>query len=233
MVSIMHVNNETGVIQPIEEIASLLSGHDAYLHVDAAQGYGKEIPALQNPRIDLIAISGHKIYAPKGIGALIMRRRGFKSPPLKPLTFGGGQERGLRPGTLPVHLVAGLGEASALALRHHDARRLACLSFREKVEAALLPMGGLINGDPQKTVPQTISISIPGISSESAMVVLKGLIAISNGSACTSQSYQPSHVLKAMGLPDPRIREALRISWCHMTEDVDWQPVVIALKALQ
>ena len=233
MVSLMHVNNETGVIQPIEEVATLLSDHEAYFHVDAAQGYGKEILALQNPRIDLIAISGHKIFAPKGVGALIIRRRGFKSPPLRPLTFGGGQERGLRPGTLPVHLVAGLGEASAQALQNHGARRMACQSFREKLEAALLPLGGQINGDPLKSVPQTINISIPGISSESAMVVLKGLIAISNGSACTSQSYEPSHVLQAMGLPEQRIKEALRISWCHLTEEVDWEPVVNALKALQ
>jgi cysteine desulfurase len=107
------------------------------------------------------------------------------------------------------------------------------LSFREKVEAALLPLGGQINGDPQKSIPQTLNISIPGISAESAMVVLKGLIAISNGSACTSQSYEPSHVLKAMGLPEQRIKEALRISWCHLTEEVNWGPVVNALKALQ
>ena len=105
LVSVMAVNNETGVVQPIEEIASLLEGNDAFLHVDAAQAFGKLIAPLQTKRIDLLSVSGHKIGAPKGIGALITRRRGFKRPPLQPLMYGGGQERGLRPGTLPVPLI--------------------------------------------------------------------------------------------------------------------------------
>ena len=91
----MQVNNETGVRQPIAEIAEILKGHDAYFHTDAAQGFGKDLESLRNPRIDLISISGHKIYAPMGIGALITRRRGYDRPPLRPLAYGGGQERGL------------------------------------------------------------------------------------------------------------------------------------------
>ena len=109
LVSAMHVNNETGVVQPLTEIALGLARHPAFLHVDAAQGCGKELLALRDPRIDLISISGHKLYAPKGIGALVTRRRGFERIPLEPLMVGGGQERGLRPGTLPVHLAVGLG----------------------------------------------------------------------------------------------------------------------------
>lgn len=127
----MHVNNETGVIQPISEIGCVLADHSAFFHVDAAQGFEKEIATLQNPRIDSIAISGHKIYAPKGVGALITRRREYKLMRLRPLMFGGGQERGLRPGTLPVHLVAGLGLAAKLALKNHDQRNQACQSFRQ------------------------------------------------------------------------------------------------------
>jgi cysteine desulfurase len=106
LVAVMQVNNETGIAQPIAEIAQALAGHEAFLLVDAAQGFGKELAALRHPRLDFIAVSGHKVYAPKGVGALIARRRGFVRPPLAPLMHGGGQERGLRPGTLPVALSA-------------------------------------------------------------------------------------------------------------------------------
>jgi len=232
LVSLMHINNETGVIQPINEFAKVIETHEAFFHVDAAQSYGKEFEGLRDQRVDLISISGHKIFAPKGVGALITRRRGFKSPPLRPLQFGGGQERGLRPGTLPVHLIAGLGMASELALANVGTRRERCLAFRDKLLQSLSPLGGTINGDLERVASNSINMSFPGISSESAMVVLKDLIAISNGSACTSQSYQPSHVLKAMNLPDDRIRGALRFSWCHLTEDVDWKLVVNALGSL-
>jgi cysteine desulfurase len=233
LVSLMHVNNETGVIQPIEEVAGLLGTHLAFLHVDAAQSFGKLFAPLQNPRIDLISISGHKIYGPKGVGALITRRRGVKSLPLRPLMFGGGQERGLRPGTVPVHLVAGLGEAALAALEEREARAAKLSYFRLNLLSALSPLGPIQNGDPAKTIASTINLSIPGVNSEAAMVGLKGLIAISNGSACTSQSYKASHVLTAMGLSESRIKEALRISWCHLTEPVDWTPVVSALGAIQ
>jgi cysteine desulfurase len=110
----MQVNNETGIRQPIDEIAKILTDHKACFHTDAAQGFGKDIESLRNPRIDLISISGHKIYAPMGIGALIIRRRGYDRPPLQPLLSGGGQERGLRPGTLPVALIVALGKAAEI-----------------------------------------------------------------------------------------------------------------------
>lgn len=233
LVSSMHVNNETGIIQPIDEIAELLGAHPAVLHVDAAQGFGKLPLPLQNPRIDLMSISGHKLYAPKGIGALIARRRGYRSLPLRPLQFGGGQERGLRPGTLPVHLVAGLGEASEQARLHWRERQEKCQRFREGLLQALMPLAPVINGDPNHSVAHTLNLSVPGVSSEAAMVGLKGLVAISNGSACTSHSYTPSHVLQAMGLSEERIREALRISWSHLNEPIDWNPVIGALQLLK
>jgi cysteine desulfurase len=115
LVSVMHVNNETGVIQPIDEVAAGLEGRSAYFHVDAAQGYSKELQKLKHKRIDMISVSGHKIYAPKGVGALITRRRNRLRPPLEPLMFGGGQERGLRPGTVAVPLVVGLGVAAQVS----------------------------------------------------------------------------------------------------------------------
>ena len=225
LVSVMHVNNETGVIQPIEELTESLAAHDAYLHVDAAQGFGKDLVGLHSPRIDLISISGHKIYGPKGVGALVMRRRGFSRPPLTPLHFGGGQERGLRPGTLPVALVAGLGAAAALAEAEYIERVAIWERYRADVLAAVEPLGAIVNGDPDRTLASTINFSLPGLDSEAVMLSLKGLIAISNGSACTSQKYEPSHVLEAMGLGEELVRGALRLSWSHLTPRADWPEI--------
>jgi cysteine desulfurase len=233
LVSIMHVNNETGVVQPLAEICNRLARHDAFLHVDAAQGFGKELGPLASKRIDFISISAHKIYGPKGVGALIARRRSFSNPPLQPLMYGGGQEHGLRPGTLPVPLIAGLGEASRLARAEHEKRRKACLAFRRKLIAALEPLSPLFNGDPDSTLPHVLNISIPGLDSEAVMVALKGIVAISNGSACTSASYKPSHVLQAMGFSLDRIQQALRFSWCHLTPDVNWLALRETLEVLR
>lgn len=232
LVSVMQVNNETGVIQPLDEIAELLSEHPAYYHVDAAQGFGKETQALRSPRIDLISISGHKIYAPKGVGALVARRRGYKRPPLKPLMFGGGQERGLRPGTLPVPLIAGLGLAAELAEKSVVARVAKCLQTRSEALEALASLGPIFNGDPERTLPHVLNISMTGLDSEAIMLALKDIAAISNGSACTSHSYEPSHVLKAMDLPHDAIQGAIRISWCHLTEDFDWRDVSFRIRRL-
>ncbi len=225
LVTVMHANNETGIIQPIEEIAALLTGHDAYFHVDAAQTFGKLFEPLQNSRIDMISASAHKVYGPKGVGALITRRRRFKRPPLQPLMFGGGQEKGLRPGTLPVPLIAGFGKAAELALENCEVRKTRCLEIRASVEKLVDSIGGEINGDPKFCLQHVLNFSIPGVNSEAAMVALKGVIAISNGSACTSSNYEPSHVLTAMGLPEDQIAGALRFSWCHMTEEPNWSVV--------
>lgn len=233
LVSVMHANNETGVIQPIEEIAEALKGHEAFLHVDAAQTYGKVLEALKNPRVELISVSGHKIFGPKGIGALIMRRRGYERPPIKPLAYGGGQERGLRPGTLPVHLVAGFGMAAALAKRDHDKRLKAVTAFRAELLKGIAQLEPAIHGDQQKMLPSVLNLSIPGVNSEAVMVGIKDLIAISNGSACTSASYTLSHVLQSMGLPEDEILTALRISWCHLTPTPDWSEVCSRLSLLR
>ncbi len=232
LVSLMHVNNETGVLQPITEVVEILHGHSAFFHVDAAQGFGKDIPSLQNRRIDLISISGHKIYAPKGIGALVARRRGYDRLPLQPLMFGGGQEQGLRPGTLPVHLAAGLGLASELAMQNHIQREAKCRLFKERLLGEFLPLDPVINGDLEMSLPNVVNLSFPGIDSEALMVAVKTEIAISNGSACTSQRYKPSHVLKAMGLDDTLIQSAVRVSWCHFTEEPDWPKVTRIIKSL-
>ena len=233
LVSIMAANNETGVRQPLEEIGLAMAGHEAFLHTDAAQAFGKEIEPLRNTRIDLISVSGHKIYAPKGVGALITRRRGYERPPLTPLTFGGGQERGLRPGTLPVARIAALGTAAEVAVRDHAKRTKYCHLLKEAALEAFAPLSPQIHGRPEETMDHVLNLAFPGIDSEALIVALKDLVAISNGSACTSSSYTPSHVIKAMGYGDDEANEAIRLSWCHLTQGVDWNALAERIESLR
>lgn len=234
LVSVMQANNETGILQPIAEIAESLAEDGPLFHVDAAQGFGKELGAIRHRRIDLISVSSHKAYGPKGVGALVGRRRmGNRRPPLSPLMYGGGQERGWRPGSLPVHLIAGLGEAAEIAVRDNEARRQRCQQIRRRIIEALAPLGVEVHGDEARTLPHVLNFSMPGVDSEAAMLVLKGTAAVSNGSACTSHSYTPSHVLRAMGLAEDEVEGALRLSWCHMTPDFDWKRLAVALRGLQ
>ena len=233
LVSVMQVNNETGVRQPVEAVAASLEGHGAYLHVDAAQGFGKELTPLRSPRIDLLSISSHKVYGPAGVGALVARRRRFDKVPLTCLMRGGGQERGLRPGTLPVALIAGLGEAAERAVVEADTRLAQCVAVRELALAALRPLGIRIHGAVEESLPHVLNFSVEGIDAEALMVGLRDLVAVSNGSACTSQSYTPSHVLEAMDLPPSAVAGAVRMSWCHMTPAVDWEGVVTRIVSLR
>jgi cysteine desulfurase len=216
LVSVMHVNNETGSIQPLAEIANMLDGRHTYFHVDAAQGFGKELDLLRNPRIDLISMSGHKIFAPKGVGALITRRRrNGERPPLIPLMYGGGQERGLRPGTLPVALIAGLGEAARLALVENRVRTEKTKNIEQSVLKFIHQSKGVVNGDRRTAIPNIINASFRGLDSEAFIVATKDLIAISNGAACSSHSYELSHVLKSMNLEEWRLHSAIRFSFSH------------------
>lgn len=232
LVSVMHVNNETGVVQPLADIAAALGDHPAFLHVDAAQGFSLLGDDLRNGRIDLVSISGHKIHAPKGIGALIARRRGGTRPPLAPLMYGGGQEMGLRPGTLPVHLVVALGLASQLAASERTMRRQQCLAFRQRLVAELAPLWPQYNGDQSRCAPHIVNVSFPGVDVESAMAALRDVAAVSHGAACSSASGLCSHVLRAMGLEADRIDGALRISWCHMTPEPDFHRFRTAIGSL-
>lgn len=233
LVSVMHVNNETGVIQPIEELAAALETTDVVLHVDAAQSFGRELPALCHPRIDLISASAHKIHGPKGVGALIVRRRNGARPAIEPLMFGGGQERGLRPGTLPVHLIVGFGKAAELALEEHAVRRARCRDLRDRLLEGLAPLGPVVNGDPARMVPYIVNVAFRGVDAESAIEAWQDLVAISHGAACSSLTYTCSHVLRAMGLPPWQQDGALRFSWCHATEVPDVARMVEALSAVR
>ncbi len=230
LVSVMQANNETGVLQPIAEIARVLGDHPAWFHVDAAQGFGKEFESLAIPRVDLISLSGHKLCAPKGVGALIARRRRGERPPLEPLMFGGGQERGLRPGTLPVHLIAGLGRAAELARLERAERERRALELRGLLLRAFEPLGPQLNGDPRRALPHILNLSFPGLDAEAVLEAWKEFAAVSNGAACTSASYTCSHVLSAMGLPPDRRDGAVRLSWCHLTATPDLEAMVRALE---
>jgi len=232
LVSVMAANNETGVRQPLDEVCGVLEGHEAYLHTDASQTFGKDLEPLRKDRIDLISVSGHKIFAPKGVGALITRRRGYDRVPLKSLVYGGGQERGLRPGTLPVALVAALGAAAEVAIKDHEKRAKHCRKLKDAALNAFEPLSPRINGRPEETMDHVLNLAFPGIDSEALIVALKDLVAISNGSACTSSSYTPSHVIKAMGYGDDEANEAIRMSWCHLTPEVEWDALVERVKNL-
>ena len=203
MVSVMHVNNETGIIQPIEEVATLLESTDVFFHVDAAQSFAKLVEPLQNRRIDMFSLSGHKIGGPKGIGALITRRRKYRRLPLKPLLFGGGQEYGLRPGTLPVHLIVGLGRAGKKCSMYANQKNAEHACYFSDVLELLSAYDIKIIGDSAKRLPFILSVDIGGQDSESIILKLKNHFSISNGSACTSNSYDHSHVLSAMGWLTP------------------------------
>jgi len=229
LVSIMHVNNETGVLQPVADIAGTLGDHPAFFHVDAAQGFGKEVRSLAHKRIDLISVSGHKIHAPKGVGALLLRRRNNERPPVKPLLLGGGQERGLRPGTLPVHQIAGLGKAAELALAEWPMRDRCCRAFRERLLEGLAPLAPVIHGDLERSLPNIVNLSIPGIDADTVMETWSELVAVSDGAACTSASYTCSHVLSAMRVPEAQMSGALRFSWCHSSELPDLTAMVAAI----
>lgn len=149
------------------------------------------------------------------------------------MSFGGGQERGLRPGTQPVALIVALGKAAELCLRDHAKREARWRQLKEQALAALREVGGVPTGDQELALPSTLNIAIPVLDSEAAMLALKDVVAISNGSACTSQNYTASHVLTAMGLQEEQIKGALRSSWCHLTPEVRWGEVVGRIRGLR
>ncbi len=219
LVSLMHVNNETGVRQPVIEVADQLRERAVYLHVDAAQGFGKDIEALCHPRIDLVSISSHKIFGPAGVGALVVRRRRDRMIPLAPLMFGGGQELGLRPGTLPVALLSGFGLAAQLAYEENEQRQTACIKLRRTILDGLTTLHPVYHGDMALALPHVLSLSIPGWDADQVIDSLAGVAAVSTGSACTSVCATSSHVLAAMNVPQPDLDGAIRISWSHATDE--------------
>lgn len=215
LISIMHANNETGIIQPVKEIGDYLSEKGVLFHIDATQTCGKLINELRELKYDMLSLSAHKISGPQGIGALILRKKRYKLPPVKAITYGGQQEHGIRPGTIPVALVAGLGKACEIANENYEKNLVAYIERKQRVLSIIADSGMdiSINGDQNYCMPNTINISINGVESEALMLSSKQYCGISNGSACTSHDYRPSYVLTAMGLDADRISSAIRISW--------------------
>ena len=215
LVSLMHVNNETGILQPVEELGEELVAWDVLFHVDATQSCGKLVDELRTLAYHMLSFSAHKLRGPQGIGVLVLRKKGYRRPPVKAIMYGGQQERGLRPGTIPVALAAGCGAACALAEAHYaeDAVRLKEMKERamELLDASELSYA--VNGDPAHCLPNTLNVCLHGVSSEALMIATKQYCAVSNGSACTSTDYTPSYVLAAMGLSIARIASSIRISW--------------------
>ena len=223
LVSMMHVNSETGVIQPIEEVGEALSKTPAYFHIDATQGFGKLNDTLRKTKYDMLSVTAHKLGGPQGVGALVIKRGpNYQRPPVRPLMYGGQQELGFRPGTTPVALVAGFALASQLCDKEAEKHMMACKKIKDQFFTSIAGLGYSLNGDPQYCIPSTVNISFHGIDAEGIFLAVKENYAFSNGSACNSGSHAPSYVLTAMGLPEDRINQAVRISWSHDTQ-VDFQ----------
>lgn len=215
LVSVMHVNNETGIIQPIEEIGKELWKREILFHIDAAQSSGKLVDEIRRVKYNMLSFTGHKMYGPQGIGGLIIKTREYKRPPLEPIIFGGGHEKGYRSGTLPVALICGLGKACEIAEKEYKEAQQSCQKIRNKVLGMIqeAKIDYAINGDEIYSIPNTVNISFRGVDSEALMIKTKNWCGISNGSACNSKSYAPSYVLKAMGLSEARMSSAIRMSW--------------------
>lgn len=220
LVSVIHVSNETGMIQPVKEIGEELARRNVLFHVDATQSCGKMVEEIKELKYDMLSLSAHKFQGPQGIGALILRRKKYRLPPVKNIMYGGQQEHGLRPGTTPVALAAGMGKASELALKNYK-KNHEHIARIKKVLIEELNNSGVhfkFNGDQDYCSANTINLQFEGVSSEALMISTKQYCGVSNGSACTSKDYSPSYVLKAMGLTDDEAYNSVRISWGPDTE---------------
>ncbi|XP_061689929.1 cysteine desulfurase, mitochondrial [Syngnathoides biaculeatus] len=218
LVSIMTVNNEIGVMQPIKEIGRLCRSKGVFFHTDAAQAAGKVPLDVSDANINLMSISAHKIYGPKGVGALYVQRR--PRVRLEPLQNGGGQERGLRSGTVPTPLAVGLGAACSIAQQEmeYDHQRVTLLANRliQKITSQIPDV--ILNGDPQQRYPGCINLSFAYVEGESLLMALKD-IALSSGSACTSASLEPSYVLRAIGADEDLAHSSIRFGIGRFTTE--------------
>ena len=220
LVSIMAVNNEIGVIQPVAEIGALCRQHGAFFHTDAAQAIGRIDLDVNEMGIDLMSLTAHKVYGPKGIGALYVRRR--PRVRLTPLFDGGGQERGFRSGTLPAPLCVGFGEACRLARLEmgDEAKRIGALRDRLYDGITTRLAGVALNGDAMTRIPGNLNLSFGHVDAEALMASLKA-VAVSSGSACTSASLEPSFVLKALGVEDRLAHASIRFSLGRFTTEAE------------
>ncbi len=228
LVSIMHVNNEIGVIQDIAAIGDICRQHKVFFHVDAAQSAGKVAIDVTKLPVDLMSFSAHKIYGPKGIGALFVRRK--PRIRLEAQMHGGGHERGMRSGTLATHQIAGMGEAFAIAQAEMEIENKNIKQLRERLLAGFSDMEEVqVNGDLEHRIAGNLNISFNYVEGESLMMAINE-IAVSSGSACTSASLEPSYVLRALGLNDELAHSSIRFSIGRYTTEADIDKAIILVR---
>lgn len=224
LIAVMYANNETGVIQPIQQIGAIAKKHNVLFFSDSAQAVGKVPVNVMEDGIDILSLSGHKIYGPKGVGALYVRRKNPRVR-LAAQMDGGGHERGMRSGTLNVPAIVGLGKACEIAGQEMSEESMRIATLRDKLQNAVLQITGTsVNGSVASRLPGTCNISFGGAEAETLMIRLGRDIAVSSGSACTSASIEPSYVLKALGIPDVLAYSSLRFGLGRFTtqEEVDY-----------
>ena len=235
LVSLMHVNNEVGVVQNIAAVGAICARHgSAWLHVDAAQSVGKCPVHFASFGADLMSLSAHKVYGPKGVGALVISQRGESGGrgrvQLSALQFGGGQERALRAGTLATHQVVGMGLAFELAAKISSVETARVAQLRERLWRGLLSLGGVLrNGSVTRSVPHILNVSFEGVEGESLLAAIRPHLAVSTGSACTSAMAEPSYVLRALGRSERLSESSLRFGLGRTTTEAD---VDIAIASL-
>jgi cysteine desulfurase len=237
LVSVMWANNEIGVVQPVEAVGALCRERGVVFHCDAAQAFGKVPIDVNNAQVDFLSLSAHKMYGPKGVGALYVRRRGRRVS-LAPQMDGGGHEFGMRSGTLNVPGIVGFGEACAIAAREMAEEGVRLAALRDMLRDRLLAEldGMQINGSMEHRLPGNLNVSFAGVDGEALLMSLPDL-ALSTGSACTSATVEPSHVLRAIGVKDELVRGSLRfgIGRFNTAEEIDYAAgrVVEAVKKLR
>ncbi|MGH7801266.1 MAG: cysteine desulfurase family protein [Thermodesulfobacteriota bacterium] len=230
LVSVMYANNEIGVIQPIKEISYIAHQAGAFFMTDATQGFGKIPIDVDELGIDLMTFSGHKIHAPKGIGGLFVRSRQPDKVKLQPIIHGGGHERNLRSGTLNVPGIVGLGKACEIAKAEMNEESKYLVKLRDKLETELLKIEGTkVNGSTEHRMPNVTNILFDGVDSDALIMGLNGII-VSNGSACTSASIEPSHVLLSLGLNEQEAFSSIRFSLGRFNTEDEIDTVILSVK---
>lgn len=232
LVSVMTANNEIGTLAPIQEIGAIAKEHDVLFHTDAAQAMGHIPMDVRDMNVDILSMSGHKIYGPKGIGALYVRKLRPRVK-LEPVIYGGGHERGMRSGTLNVPAIVGFGKALEIAKEEMEAEGERLRELRDRLWAGLQAKldDVQLNGHPTQRLPHNLSVSIPGIESRSLLVQLKHDVALSTGSACTTAKVEPSHVILALGYGEQRAHCSVRFGLGRGNTKADVDFVVDRLTA--
>ncbi|PSN11197.1 IscS subfamily cysteine desulfurase [filamentous cyanobacterium CCT1] len=230
LVSVMAANNEIGVLQPLAEIGARCRDRNVFFHSDAAQAIGKIPLDVEAMQLDLVSLTAHKVYGPKGIGALYVRRR--PRVPLAAQLHGGGQERGLRSGTLYPPQIVGFARAVGLGLEALETDRDRLIALRQQLWQGLEPLGGLhLNGHPTQRLPNNLNVSFEGIDGQALLLGLRGTVALSSGAACSTASTAPSHVLKALGRDDALAYASLRFGLGRFTTAAEIEQVVAGVTA--